>query len=111
MQSHTSVTVIDACVLAFLNDVCRSNLLPNKSDAKRARKEGHIDVCLVESFFMSSFILAFTGGVISWPPSSLDGVVRQLRPECCGCAKLHVWPGSTAPQGPPNLGEHGIGAA
>lgn len=59
----------------------------------------------------SSFTLSFSGGVIYWPPTSLDGVGRQLRNECCGCAELHVWPDSAAPQGPPNPGKHGNGAA
>lgn len=48
---------------------------------------------------------------MSWPPTSLARVSRQLRPECCGCAKLHVRPDSAASKGCPKLGTHGSGAA
>lgn len=61
-------------------------------------------------YFLPS-TLSGTGGVISRPPTSLDRVGQQLRNECCGCAKLHVRPDSDAPQGPPESGKHGSGAA
>lgn len=63
-------------------------------------------------FSFSSSTLHITGGVISWPPTGLGGVVQQqLRDGCRGCAELHVRPDSAAPQGPPNPGKHGSGAA